>query len=109
MMYKIVITEHFKRQIKRLKKKDMFVKKTLIDGLIGFSKEHAIHIGKGVYKFRLSGFGRGKSSGYRVYVFVVEIKGILAPICIYAKNEMENISLSDLTLHLEKVKAGLEE
>jgi mRNA-degrading endonuclease RelE of RelBE toxin-antitoxin system len=108
MTYRIVITEHFKKQIKRLKKKDRFIKEKLIEGLTGFSKSQAVHIGKAVYKFRLSTSEKGKSAGYRVYVFIVETNGILAPICIYATNEMENISLSALTLHLESVKAEVE-
>jgi len=73
MTYKIVITDYFKKQFKRIRKKDSQIKDVLVKGLESFSKTGSIHIGKGVYKMRLGGRGMGKSGGYRVYILVLEI------------------------------------
>lgn len=66
-MYKIVITDYFKKQLKRLVRKDAELKANLKWELINFSKEKAISIGSGVYKVRIAGHGKGKSGGYRPY------------------------------------------
>lgn len=107
-MYNIVITEYFKKQLKRLVKKNRKLKDNLIKTLKYFNKSQAICIGMGVYKIRIKGQNKGKSGGYRLYIFIVEIEGILSPVYIYPKNERENLKLNDLTLHLECIKNELE-
>lgn len=107
MTYKYVITEHFKRQVGRLNKKDRTVKDQLIAGLKAFTKERSVHIGRGVYKMRLGRANQGKSGGYRVYLLAVEAEGILAPFCIYAKSEWETMPLGILADHLESVRVEL--
>lgn len=106
-MYKIVITDHFKKQLKRLAKKNRSLKENVKESLSSFSKESGISIGMGVYKFRLKGQSTGKSGGYRVYIFIMEIEGILTPICIYPKNEKENLTYNELAMHLEQTKEEL--
>ena len=106
-MYKIVITDYFKKQLKKLAKKDIGLKENLKKELLGFSTEKAISIGSGVYKIRIAGHGKGKSGGYRAYLFAIEVHSILAPICIYSKREQENLSLLELTRHLKKTKGEL--
>ena len=106
-MYRIVITNHFKKQLKRLVKKNRQLKAVFIETLNEFVPSQAISIGKGLFKVRLKGQSKGKSGGYRLYLFVIEVKGILTPICIYAKNEQENISFNELTKHLDRVKHEL--
>lgn len=108
-IYKIIVTEYFKKQLKRLLKKNRSLKQVFIDALHVFKKETAISIGSGVYKMRLKGQGEGKSGGYRLYVFIVEVDGILTPICIYSKNEKENLTYGELSWHLEKTKEELKE
>lgn len=108
MTFDVLITDHFKKQIKHLKKKDRDIKKHLIRELNQFTKKKAVHIGKGIYKLRLGKADKGKSGGYRLYILVIEIDGILVPICIHSKNKTENLSMLDLTLHLENVKAELD-
>lgn len=107
--YKIIITEYFKKQLKHLLKKNRFLKQVFIDALSAFKKETAISIGSGVYKIRLKGQGKGKSGGYRLYIFVMEIEGILTPICIYSKNKKENLTYHELSWYLEKIKEELKE
>lgn len=106
-MYKIIITDYFKKQLKRLVKKDKNLKENLKNDLLSFQKKTALSIGSGVYKIRIAGQGKGKSGGYRSYIFVMEVEGILAPVCIYSKNEKENLSYEDLTCHLAKTKQEL--
>lgn len=106
--YKIIITEYFKKQLKRLIKKNRSLIKVLKKALVDFQKEQSISIGMGVYKMRLKGQSKGKSGGYRLYVFVMEIEEILTPFCIYSKNEKENLAYAELTWHLEKTKEELE-
>lgn len=106
-MYKIVITNFFKKQLKNLVKKNRFLKEILKVILMNFNKDAAISVGHGVYKIRLKGQGKGKSGGYRLYVFVVEINKILTPIAIYSKSEKENLTLDEISECLERVKEEL--
>lgn len=108
-MYNVVITGHFKRQLKPLVKKDGGLKERLIATIKAFDPKHSIRIGKGVFKIRLASQNKGKSSGYRAYLFLVETDGILAPLSIYAKSDRENLSLAELANHLEKVQSELNE
>jgi hypothetical protein len=105
--YKIIITNYFKKQLKKLVKKDLKLKDNLKKELLEFSKNKAISIGANVYKVRIASQNKGKSGGYRAYFFVMEIEGILAPICIYAKNYRENLTYDELTIHLENMKTEL--
>lgn len=106
-IYNIIITEYFKKQLKRLIKKNRSLIETFKKDLLNFNKHQNISIGKGIYKMRIKGHSKGKSGGYRIYVFIMEIEDILTPICIYAKNEKENLSYSELTWHLDKTKEEL--
>lgn len=106
--YKIYVTGHFKKQLKRLLKKNRSLVDMLKVELVNFNKQQAISIGMGVYKIRLKGHGKGKSGGYRLYVFIMEIEEILTPICIYPKNEKENLTYKELSRHLESTKEELE-
>lgn len=108
MIYRIVITDYFKKQIKKIKKKDRFIMESLNEGFTGFEKGRAVHIGRGLYKIRLGGGRKGKSGGYRCFLYLVEEEGILAPVCIYSKNVMENLPLERLALHMENVRCELE-
>lgn len=106
-IYKVIVTEHFKKQLKGLLKKNRPLKEAFVDALLKFNKEHEISIGHGVYKLRLAGHSKGKSGGYRLYVFIIEVEGILAPLCIYSKNEKENLNKAELSYHLDKVTTEL--
>lgn len=106
-MYEIIVSNYFAKQLKKLAKKNHQLKENLRTALFSFNKDQAISIGHGVYKFRVSSDNKGKSGGYRVYVYVVEINKILTPIAIYSKNEKENLTLNEMSKHLEVVKAEL--
>ena len=97
-MYEVLVSNYFAKQLKRLAKKNH---------QFSFNKDQAISIGHWVYKLRVSAENKGKSGGYRVYVYVVEINKILTPIAIYSKNEKENLTLNEMSKHLEIVKGEL--
>jgi len=107
-MYKIFISKHFKKQLKPLLKKDQNLKNVLKNELKLFDKKKCIPIGSGVFKFRLKKNGLGKSSGYRIYVFIIEFEGILTPVSIYSKSDQSNISKLELAKDLEKIKEELQ-
>ena len=88
-MYEVLVSNYFAKQLKRLAKKNHKLKRNLRSALFDFNKDQAISIGHGVYKFRVSAENKGKSGGYRVYVYVVEINKILTPIAIYPKNKKD--------------------
>jgi len=99
----VFISQHFKRQIKRLLKKDPDLKDILLKSLNSFTKKNAIYTSSGVYKIRLPRPGKGKSGGYRVYVFLFQSGNHITPICIYPKNETESITTDVALGHLNKV------
>lgn len=105
--YKVFITPHFKRQLKRLLKKHPKLNSIVADHLDYFDKQTAESIGKGVYKIRVEGQNKGKSGGYRMYIFVMEVDGYLSPICIYTKNEKENLTHEEMCEYLVKTKEEL--
>lgn len=107
LMYEILISSYFVKHSKPLIKKNKDLKENLRVALFNFNKEHSISIGRGVYKFRLSSVNKGKSGGYRLYVYVVEVQKMLTPIAIYSKNEKENLSFDEISRHLNKVKEEL--
>lgn len=63
-----------------------------------------MRIGSGIFKLRLRRKGSGKSGGYRLYVFVMEVKGILTPVSIYAKSDRENLTKGEVAEHVEMVR-----
>lgn len=107
--YKIIVTEYFKKQLKRLLKKNRLLLNEFKNILLNFDKQQSVSIGMGVYKLRMKSQFKGKSGGYRLYIFVMETDGILAPICIYSKNEKDNLSYDELSWHLEKIKEELKQ
>lgn len=107
-MYKLLFTDYFKRHLKRLTKKDPHLKEVLLDSLKNFQKRDGISIGRNVFKIRLAGLSKGKSGGYRLYVFILESNSVLTPLCIYAKSQKENLSSVELTKHLNQVRSELE-
>ncbi|OGJ51055.1 hypothetical protein A2229_01325 [Candidatus Peregrinibacteria bacterium RIFOXYA2_FULL_33_7] len=106
-MYKIVITDYFKKQLKPLVKKNRGLKEDFKEVLLNFNKIQAVSLGMGIFKIRISGNAKGKSGGYRLCIFILGIEEILTPVCIYAKNDKENITFKEIRKHLEKIKIEL--
>ncbi|MDZ4244747.1 MAG: hypothetical protein U1D98_02385 [Candidatus Gracilibacteria bacterium] len=80
-------------------KEDLLLKIKTID----FKNE--IHIGKSIYKVRIksSDQNKGKSGSLRCYIYVYVNKDLLAPLCIYSKNQEESISENQLQYHFDKI------
>ena len=105
--YKVHITEHFKKQLKYLLKKNLSLRLTLGHVLRSFNKSNEIFIGQGVYKVRLAGQSKGKSGGYRLFVLILEVEGLLTPLCIYSKSDKDDLNKAELSYHLNKVDAEI--
>lgn len=110
MVYKVVITSHFGKQLKPLTRKFRHLKRDIEETLPAFDKNLSIALGNYTYKLRLksSDLQRGKSRSFRLIVFVVEYENILAPIAIYFKGEKEDLSKAEIAYHLTKVISELE-
>jgi mRNA-degrading endonuclease RelE of RelBE toxin-antitoxin system len=95
---KLFFPTAFLRMLKALKKKYPNAKKNLLEELEKFDQENAIRIGKSIYKIRIqsSDMKKGKSSGYRCYMYVRFKKNILIPLSIYPKNTRESISNNEI-------------
>lgn len=106
---KIYFTHHFKSQLKKLKKKYPKVNDDLLAALETINLEREIYIGKSIYKIRIKSRDqkKGKSGGFRAYIFLYRSKGGLIPLCIYPKTTKESITENELMYHLDKVNNNL--
>lgn len=100
----VFFTEHFKYRLKKLKKKYPLIKEDFLVALEVFDPKNEIAIGKSIYKMRiLSGdMKKGKSGGFRAYLYLYIKKDLLLPLYIYAKSETENISQTELKYHFDQ-------
>ncbi len=109
MSFRIVPTDHFKRETKRLFKKHKSLKSDL--ELLGkqLSKNPTVgtHLGHDLYKVRLgvASKGKGKSGGARVITYVKLINEVIYLIAIFDKGEQDNITREQVFRLLKK--AGL--
>lgn len=101
----IYFAEHFKAQLKRLMKKFPHVKEELLRVLEQIDLSREISIGQNVYKIRIGStdMKKGKSGGFRSYVYFYRKKNLLAPLCIFAKSTQESISDQQLQYHVDKI------
>ena len=100
MNYKILYTNTFKRELKRLSKKYSSLKpdfENLIDTL---EKEpfQGTSLGHNCFKIRLAikSKNRGKSAGARVVTYVRIIHNEVVLLTIYDKSEKNNVSQKEL-------------
>ncbi len=102
---KVFFAEHFKKQVVKLKNKYPYVKADLLDELDHFKPNDEIHIGRSIYKIRIgsSDMRKGKSGGFRSYIYLYLKKNLLVPLCIYAKNQKGDISENELQYHCDVV------
>lgn len=102
---KILFSEHFKKQLKKLKKKYPHVKDDLLDVIDFFDPKKEVSIGQSIYKIRIpsSDIKRGKSSGFRCYLYLYFKKDLLLPLCIYPKSETESITENELQYHFNQI------
>ena len=100
----ILFSEHFKKQLKRLKKKYPHVKNDLLKVTDTFNIKKEISIGRSIYKVRIpsTDMQKGKSGGFRSYIYIYLKKNLLLPLCIYPKSETESITENELRYHFDQ-------
>lgn len=103
-MKPIFFSEYFKKQLKRLKKKYPNVKADLLKRFENLNIENEISIGQSIYKIRIASrdMKKGKSGGFRAYMYLYIKKDLFVPLCIYAKSEREAITEDELRYHFNK-------
>ncbi len=101
---KIFFTEYFKGQLKKLKKKHPHVKDDFLQQAETLDLNNEIHIGKSIYKVRIksSDLSKGKSSGFRSYMYLYRKNKFLVPLCIYHKSHKESLTKNELNHHFNK-------
>jgi mRNA-degrading endonuclease RelE of RelBE toxin-antitoxin system len=107
MSSKIIASENFEKELKKLAKKYASLRQEIIE-LIQNLKENPVQgtpIGKDCFKIRLAikSKGRGKSGGARVITCVFTLQEKLVLLSIYDKSEKENIENRELE---ELIKAA---
>lgn len=100
----IFFSEHFKKQLKKLKKRYPHVKDDLLKVIDLFNPLNEISIGRSIYKIRIpsADMKKGKSRGFRSYIYFYVRKDLLLPLCIYSKSDTESITDSELKHHFDR-------
>lgn len=100
----VFFSEYFKRQLKKLKKKFPRAKDDLLDVLESLNIENEISVGRSIYKIRIGSrdMKKGKSGGFRAYIYLYRKKDMLVPLCIYAKSDKESVTDNELKFHFDK-------
>lgn len=100
MSYKIVLSENFKKEAKKLSKKYPSLKSDLSILFEELEKNpvSGISLGNDIYKIRLaiSSKNKGKSGGARVMSFVKVIETTVLLFSIYNKGDKDNISDNEI-------------
>ncbi len=108
MSSKIIVTERFGRELKRLSKKYASLKSEflkLIKSLENNPKS-GVPIGKECFKIRISiqSKGKGKRGGARVITYFYFEKDTVYLLSIYNKSEKENLKPSELLEMIESLE-----
>lgn len=105
----IFFSDHFKRQLKKLMKPYPHAKEDLLKSLNDFRLETALSISRSIYKIRIKSqdIAKGKSGGFRAYIYCYRKKDLLVPLCIYAKSEQSPITDNELQYHFDKTTEEL--
>ena len=100
MTYKIIPTENFNKEVKKLSKKHRSIKNDLVDLRKELLKNptKGTSLGQGVYKIRLAitSKGKGKSGGARVISYVLMQDKEIFLLSIYDKSERPDISDNEI-------------
>jgi len=106
MKFDVLYTSNFKKELKRLAKKHLSLKKDL-EGLISILEENpeqGTALGNECYKIRLAikSKKKGKSGGARVISFVKIILGEVYLLSVYDKSEKEDITAKEIMVLLKE-------
>ncbi len=107
MSFKVIPTDKFKKEAKRLVKKYPSLKQELAELNAKLETEPATGtaLGNNIYKIRLAikSKGKGKSGGGRVITYVVTDNNEVYLLSIYDKSEFDNIDDNMLKLIIETI------
>lgn len=107
MSYNIVATQRFRRDIKKLAKKYISLKKEYENFINDLEEnpEQGISLGNNCYKIRIAiaSKGKGKSGGARIITHIIIRENTVFLLTIYDKSEKENISDKELNELLDQV------
>lgn len=100
MSYKVLLTNIFQKDFKRLFKKYPSLKSDLSYVIQSLESQptHGTSLGNNIYKLRLSisSTGKGKSAGARVIDWVKVVREEVFLVTIYTKSERSSISKEEL-------------
>lgn len=112
MAYKIVTTDDFKRDVKRLAKKYPSLKSDILKlgELLTQNPEQGDSPRKGCFKVRLQieSKGRGKSGGGRVVTNVLVAKEKVYLLALYDKSEVSTLTDDQVSERLRPIEEGNE-
>jgi mRNA-degrading endonuclease RelE of RelBE toxin-antitoxin system len=99
-MPKIIPTEKYKREAKKLYKKykNLIKDTSVLEDILTQNPQAGIDLGSNLYKLRLknSNKNKGKSSGYRIITYFIDENDVIYLVTIYDKSDTENISTEKL-------------
>lgn len=107
MSYKIITTDNFKKEVKKLNKKYPSLKNDLksLSKELSVNPELGTSLGKGVFKIRLSisSKGKGKSGSARVISLVRKINNTIYLVSIYNTSKIDNLSDKEIQSLIKKI------
>jgi len=107
MSFSIELTDHFKKEAKKLIKKYRFLKVELevLGNELTENPTSGIPLGHDVYKVRLSiaSKGKGKSGKARIITFVKVVRETVYLVSIYEKGQLDNLTKDQIIEMLRKV------
>ena len=108
-MYQPVYTDHFKKRLKKMRKKYPQLKRSIIALVDNFVKNQSISLGGNTYKLRFStpDIQKGKNKSFRLVILLLEIENLIVPLTVYFKGDTDDISPQEIELHVEAVLSEL--
>ena len=107
MIFSVIPSEKFKKEVKRLVKKFISLKQELVDlnTMLEKAPETGTPLGNNSYKIRLSikSKGKGKSGGARIITYVITENKEVYLLTIYDKSEFENIDNKTIKAIIESL------
>lgn len=108
MNYNIIATKFFKKELKRLAKKFVSIKKeyTELILLLEENPTSGTPLGNNCFKIRMAiaSKGKGKSGGARIITYVLNADETIFLLSIYDKSELDNISNDDIINRLNNLE-----
>jgi len=107
MSFEVELTDHFKKEAKKLSKKYRSLKAELeaLGNKLTENPTTGTSLGHDVYKVRLAiaSKGKGKSGGARVITFVKVVDEKVYLVSIYDKGQLDNLTKNQIIELLKKV------